>query len=185
MADAALLPHYEHKSSKLSLTYINSYLGTALSLASSTPQIDDTQTSPPLTPTLYLTQPSRPHHNVHLPTTTSTIATTTRAQPKGAFLPLLPKRSNRYQPPGPNLHPNSNSTFHLTQLPTNNPRPALHTQIDRLSTTSWTDSNQSRSEAVDACLASIDRLSLEVKDAASYIPAYDQRACGKVCPISL
>ena len=35
-----------------------------------------------------------------------------------------------------------------------------------------------RADAVDHCLASIARLSNEVKDAASYIPAYDQRTYG-------
>lgn len=32
-----------------------------------------------------------------------------------------------------------------------------------------------RNDAIDHCLAGIDRLSHEVKDASSYIPAYDQR----------
>lgn len=50
---------------------------------------------------------------------------------------------------------------------------ALQAQIDSLKDTSA--SGGERNEAVDHCLAGIDRLSHEVKDAASYIPAYDQR----------
>jgi hypothetical protein len=38
-----------------------------------------------------------------------------------------------------------------------------------------------RNDAVDHCLAGIDRLSHEVKDASSYIPAYDQRTYSQVC----
>jgi hypothetical protein len=37
-----------------------------------------------------------------------------------------------------------------------------------------------RNEAIDQCLAGIDRLSHEVKDASSYIPAYDQRSYSQV-----
>lgn len=37
-----------------------------------------------------------------------------------------------------------------------------------------------RNDAVDHCLAGIDRLSHEVKDASSYIPAYDQRTYSEV-----
>lgn len=37
-----------------------------------------------------------------------------------------------------------------------------------------------RTDAVDHCLAGIGRLSNEVKDASSYIPAYDQRTYGEV-----
>lgn len=37
-----------------------------------------------------------------------------------------------------------------------------------------------RNDAVDHCLAGIDRLSHEVKDASSYIPAYDQRTYSQV-----
>jgi hypothetical protein len=44
----------------------------------------------------------------------------------------------------------------------------------RLSSTSPTE----RPDAIDHCLAGISRLSSEVKDAASYIPAYDQRTYG-------
>ena len=36
-----------------------------------------------------------------------------------------------------------------------------------------------RSDAIDHCLAGIARLSNEVKDASSYIPAYDQRTYGE------
>lgn len=50
---------------------------------------------------------------------------------------------------------------------------ALQQQMERLSHTSF--SGGERSDAVDHCMAGIDRLSHEVKDAASYIPAYDQR----------
>lgn len=45
--------------------------------------------------------------------------------------------------------------------------------MERLDTTSY--SGGERNDAVDHCLAGIDRLSHEVKDASSYIPAYDQR----------
>jgi hypothetical protein len=37
-----------------------------------------------------------------------------------------------------------------------------------------------RNDAVDRCLADIDRLSHEVKDASSYLPAYDQRTHSEV-----
>lgn len=37
-----------------------------------------------------------------------------------------------------------------------------------------------RSKAVDECLAGIERLNHEVKDAASYIPAYDRRSYADV-----
>lgn len=37
-----------------------------------------------------------------------------------------------------------------------------------------------RNDAIDQCLAGIDRLSHEVKDASSYIPAYDQRSYSQV-----
>jgi hypothetical protein len=49
--------------------------------------------------------------------------------------------------------------------------------ISRLSNTSTTGGE--RGDAVDHCLASIARLSQEVKDASSYIPAYDQRTYGE------
>ena len=39
-----------------------------------------------------------------------------------------------------------------------------------------------RADAVDHCLAGIARLSNEVKDASSYLPAYDQRTYSVVCP---
>lgn len=37
-----------------------------------------------------------------------------------------------------------------------------------------------RSDAADHCLAGIARLSKEVQDASSYVPAYDQRTYGEV-----
>lgn len=37
-----------------------------------------------------------------------------------------------------------------------------------------------RTDAVDHCLAGIARLSKEVKDASSYVPAYDQRTYSEV-----
>ncbi|KAF2130141.1 tubulin-specific chaperone c [Dothidotthia symphoricarpi CBS 119687] len=49
---------------------------------------------------------------------------------------------------------------------------ALQEQMERLN---QTPSGDERSNAIDQCLAGIDRLSHEVKDASSYIPAYDQR----------
>ncbi|KAL1602672.1 hypothetical protein SLS60_006090 [Paraconiothyrium brasiliense] len=51
---------------------------------------------------------------------------------------------------------------------------ALQAQMSRLSSTSLTE----RPDAIDHCLAGISRLSSEVKDASSYIPAYDQRTYG-------
>lgn len=50
---------------------------------------------------------------------------------------------------------------------------ALHTQIEQLADKSVTGGE--RNDGVDHCLAGIARLSREVKDAAAYIPAYDQR----------
>jgi hypothetical protein len=50
---------------------------------------------------------------------------------------------------------------------------ALQEQIARLSTTSCGGSE--RTNAIDDCLAGISRLSYQVKDASSYIPAHDQR----------
>lgn len=50
---------------------------------------------------------------------------------------------------------------------------ALQEQMERLTTTSSTGGE--RADAVDHCLAGINRLSHEVKDASAYIPAYDQR----------
>lgn len=53
---------------------------------------------------------------------------------------------------------------------------ALEEQIDRLNSTA----ENGRSEAVDQCLAGIDRLSHDVKDASAYLPAYDQRTYSQV-----
>ncbi|RMJ25111.1 Tubulin-specific chaperone c [Aspergillus sp. HF37] len=50
---------------------------------------------------------------------------------------------------------------------------ALQQQMDRLEDTSLVGGE--RTDATDHCLAGIARLSNEVKDAASYIPTYDQR----------
>jgi hypothetical protein len=50
---------------------------------------------------------------------------------------------------------------------------ALQEQMERLVLTSPTGGE--RADAVDHCLAGINRLSHEVKDASAYIPAYDQR----------
>ncbi|CEJ57225.1 putative tubulin-specific chaperone c [Penicillium brasilianum] len=50
---------------------------------------------------------------------------------------------------------------------------ALQQQMDRLADTSLVGGE--RADATDHCLAGIVRLSNEVKDAASYIPTYDQR----------
>jgi hypothetical protein len=41
-------------------------------------------------------------------------------------------------------------------------------------------SSGERNEAIDNCLADIDRLSHDVKDASSYLPAYDQRTYSEV-----
>ncbi|KAF2671782.1 TBCC-domain-containing protein [Microthyrium microscopicum] len=54
---------------------------------------------------------------------------------------------------------------------------ALQEQMDRLATTSIVGGE--RNDAVDHCLAGIARLSQEVKDASSYLPAYDQRTYGE------
>lgn len=54
---------------------------------------------------------------------------------------------------------------------------ALQEQMERLDSTSYTGGE--RNDAVDHCLAGIDRLSHEVKDASAYIPAYDQRTYGE------
>jgi hypothetical protein len=56
---------------------------------------------------------------------------------------------------------------------------ALQEQIERIKTTAFSGSE--RNDAIDDCLAGIDRLSHEAKDASSYIPAYDQRTYGEVC----
>lgn len=41
-----------------------------------------------------------------------------------------------------------------------------------------------RNDAVDHCIAGIDQLSHEVKDASSYIPAYDQRTYSEVLSLT-
>lgn len=56
--------------------------------------------------------------------------------------------------------------------------PALQQQMDRLADTSLIGGE--RTDATDHCLAGIARLSNEVKDAASYIPTYDQRIYAEV-----
>ncbi len=58
---------------------------------------------------------------------------------------------------------------------------ALQEQMGALSTTSY--SGGERNDAVDHCLAGIARLSHEVKDASSYLPAFDQRTYAEVCLI--
>lgn len=55
---------------------------------------------------------------------------------------------------------------------------ALQQQMDRLGDTSLVGGE--RTDATDHCLAGIARLSNEVKDAASYIPTYDQRIYAEV-----
>ena len=55
--------------------------------------------------------------------------------------------------------------------------PDLQDQMERLE--NHGTSGGERADAVDHCLASIARLSNEVKDASSYIPAYDQRTYGE------
>ena len=59
------------------------------------------------------------------------------------------------------------------------PTIALQEQMDRLADTSLVGGE--RVDATDHCLAGIVRLSNEVKDAASYIPTYDQRVYADVC----
>ncbi|OCL04483.1 TBCC-domain-containing protein [Glonium stellatum] len=54
---------------------------------------------------------------------------------------------------------------------------ALQEQMDRLADTALAGGE--RNDAIDHCLAGIARLSHEVKDASSYIPAYDQRTYGE------
>ncbi|SLM40181.1 Tubulin-specific chaperone C [Lasallia pustulata] len=54
---------------------------------------------------------------------------------------------------------------------------ALQEQMDRLQDTALVGGE--RVDAVDHCLAGIGRLSKEVKDASSYVPAYDQRTYGE------
>lgn len=55
---------------------------------------------------------------------------------------------------------------------------ALQQQMDRLADTSLVGGE--RADATDHCLAGIVHLSNEVKDAASYIPTYDQRVYAEV-----
>lgn len=59
-----------------------------------------------------------------------------------------------------------------------NQPPALQNSMDRLIDTSLVGGE--RADATDHCLAGIVRLSNEVKDAASYIPTYDQRVYAEV-----
>ena len=59
-------------------------------------------------------------------------------------------------------------------------RTALQEQMEKLAHTALAGGE--RNDAVDHCLAGIARLSHEVKDASSYIPAYDQRTYGEVLP---
>lgn len=54
----------------------------------------------------------------------------------------------------------------------------LQEKMDRLTDTSLAGGE--RADATDHCLAGIARLSNEVKDAASYIPTYDQRIYAEV-----
>lgn len=51
---------------------------------------------------------------------------------------------------------------------------AIQERINTLKSTSW--SGGERNDAIEHCLAAIDRLSQEIKDAASYLPAYDVRS---------
>ena len=55
---------------------------------------------------------------------------------------------------------------------------ALQQQMDSLEDTSLVGGE--RADATDHCLAGIVRLSNEVRDAASYIPTYDQRVYAEV-----
>lgn len=59
-----------------------------------------------------------------------------------------------------------------------NEAPALQGQMDHLADTALVGGE--RADATDHCLAGIVRLSNEVKDAASYIPTYDQRVYAEV-----
>lgn len=67
----------------------------------------------------------------------------------------------------------------LSLPPPNNARPALQAQISALPETA--PASRERNQAIDQCLEGIDRLSHEVKDASSYLPAYDQRTYSEVC----
>lgn len=53
---------------------------------------------------------------------------------------------------------------------------ALGAQIEKLQVVDAS----ARPEAIDACLAAISQLSDVVKDASSYLPAYDQRSYSEV-----
>lgn len=55
---------------------------------------------------------------------------------------------------------------------------ALQQQMDNLTDTALVGGE--RADATDHCLAGVVRLSNEVKDAASYIPTYDQRVYAEV-----
>lgn len=55
---------------------------------------------------------------------------------------------------------------------------ALQSRISALPDTP--PASRERNEAIDECLADIDRLSHDVKDASSYLPAYDQRTYSEV-----
>ena len=57
-------------------------------------------------------------------------------------------------------------------------RTALREQIRRLEDTGLIGGE--RNDAVEHCLAGISRFSNEVRDASSYVPAYDQRIYGNV-----
>jgi hypothetical protein len=57
-------------------------------------------------------------------------------------------------------------------------KPAFQEQMEGLSQMSA--SGTERNEAIDQCLAAIDKLSHDVKDASSYLPAYDQRTYSQV-----
>ena len=59
---------------------------------------------------------------------------------------------------------------------------ALQEQMARLADTALIGGE--RSDATDHCLAGIARLSSEVKDAASYLPTYDQRTYAEVASTS-
>ena len=59
----------------------------------------------------------------------------------------------------------------------------LQQEMDRLADTSLVGGE--RADATDHCLAGIVRLSNEVKDAASYIPTYDQRVYAEVNVLTL
>ncbi|KAI9813534.1 MAG: hypothetical protein M1832_006265 [Thelocarpon impressellum] len=60
---------------------------------------------------------------------------------------------------------------------------ALQDQMERIENTAHVGGE--RADAVDHCLAGIARLSREVKDASSYLPAYDQRTYSSVYTLHL